>query len=81
MFTVWDWTILLIIIGIVSTFETLLIGSMVAKIFEAKTKATLEYENKSIDKLIEMFDKMVNKMIEVFQQTKEEPEEPKKIRF
>jgi len=71
MFTVWEWVILIIVIGLVSTFETLMIGSMAAKIFEAKAKATLEYETKYWDKFMDRFEGLVNKFIKFYMEMDE----------
>jgi len=64
MASVWDWVIMVIVLGLVSTFEILLIGSMVSKIIESKMKVKAEVELKYLDRSMETLGTYLDKIVE-----------------
>ena len=64
MNTVWDWTILTIVLGLVSTFEICIIGSIIGKILESKLRTHYELEMQYYDKVMDRFEKTVDKFSE-----------------
>lgn len=64
MASVWDWVIMVIVLGLVSTFEILLIGSMVSKIVESKMKVKAEVELKYLDRSMETLGTYLDKIVE-----------------
>ena len=59
MTTVWDWVILVIVVGLVSTFEIGLVGSVIGRIVESKLKTHYELEIRYYDKVMDRFDKLM----------------------
>jgi len=59
MATVWDWVILVIVVGLVSTFEIGLVGSVIGRIVESKLKTHYELEIRYYDKVMDRFDKLM----------------------
>lgn len=59
MATVWDWVILMVVFGLVSTFEIGLVGSVIGRIVESKLKVHYELEIKYYDKVMDRFDKAI----------------------
>lgn len=70
MNTVWDWTILTIVLGLVSTFEICLIGSIIGKILESKLRTHYELEMQYYDKVMDRFEKTVDKFSEIIKLVK-----------
>lgn len=64
MNTVWDWTILTVVLGLVSTFEICLVGSIIGKILESKLKVHYELEMQYYDKVMDRFERTVDKFSE-----------------
>jgi len=64
MTSVWDWVIMVIVLGLVSTFEILFIGSMVSKIVESKMKVKAEVELKYLDRSMETLGTYLDKIVE-----------------
>ena len=64
MTSVWDWVIVMIVFGFVSTFEILLIGSMIGKIVESKMKVKAEVELKYLDRSMETLGTYLDKIVE-----------------
>jgi len=56
--TVWDLIIVVIICGLVSTFEIGLLGSVIGEIIESKMKVHYEMEIKYYEKIMDRFDKL-----------------------
>ena len=64
MASVWDWVIVMIVFGFVSTFEILLIGSMISRIVESKMKVKAEVELKYLDRSMETLGTYLDKIVE-----------------
>ena len=59
--TVWSWVILMVTFGLVSTFEVLLIMSMVGKVIESKMQLQSKLYCNEYEKILDRFDKGVEK--------------------
>lgn len=59
MTSVWDWVILVIVVGLVSTFEIGLVCSVIGRIVESKLKTHYELEIQYYDKVMDRFDKAI----------------------
>lgn len=59
MTSVWDWVILVIVVGLVSTFEIGLVSSVIGRIVESKLKTHYELEIRYYDKVMDRFDKAI----------------------
>ena len=83
--TVWDLVIVIIITGLVSTFEIGLVGSVIGKIIESKLKTHYQMEMKYYELIMSSFDSTVEKFFNridgTIEKTKGQQEEPKKIGF
>lgn len=70
MATVWDWVILMIVFGLVSTFEIGLIGSIIGRIIESKMKVKTElninYYERTMEKLEETLEKYFKEITKLF---------------
>ena len=56
--TVWDLVIVIIISGLVSTFEIGILGSLIGRMIESKMKMQNEYGIRSYEKVMDRFDKL-----------------------
>ena len=56
--SVWDLVIIVVICGLVSTFEIGLLGSVIGKIIESKMKVHYEMEIKYYEKIMDRFDQL-----------------------
>ena len=75
--TVWDLVIVIIISGLVSTFEIGILGSLIGRMIESKMKMQNEYGIRSYEKVMDRFDKLTvlffDKLNETIDNSKEQP--------
>ena len=76
--TVWDLVIVIIISGLVSTFEIGILGSLIGRMIESKMKMQNEYGIRSYEKVMDRFDKLTvlffDKLNETIDNGKKQPE-------